>query len=72
METRPLSILPAADAAVIATACVASALRHLGTGLYPDAMESWIEDHQWLRWAAAGILAPGAVAIPVLSLWSLR
>ncbi|MFK4541579.1 hypothetical protein RKD29_001175 [Streptomyces tendae] len=36
-----LRILPTADIAVIATARVAFALRHLGTGLYPDAMESW-------------------------------
>ncbi|MBT3150032.1 hypothetical protein HTV45_03815 [Streptomyces sp. CHD11] len=72
MNTRPLHLLLAADTAVIATACVAFALRHLGTGLYPDAMESWIEDHQWLRWAAAGILAPDAVVIPVLGLWTLR
>lgn len=54
METRPLYILLAADTTVIATACVAFALRHLGTGLYPDAMGSWIDDHQWLMWTAAG------------------
>lgn len=72
METRPLYILLAADTAVIATACVAFALRHLGTGLYPDAMESWIDDHQWLMWAAAGTLLPGVSALPVLSLWSSR
>lgn len=44
-----LHILPAADIAVIATARVTFALRHLGTGLYPDAMESWTDAHQWLR-----------------------
>ncbi|MEU4685836.1 hypothetical protein [Streptomyces xinghaiensis] len=72
MDTRPLRIPPAVNTAVFAVACAVLGLHHPGTGLYPYAMESWIDDHQWLMRVAAGIVAPGAAAIPVLSPRSSR
>ncbi|WP_217562575.1 hypothetical protein [Streptomyces sp. GbtcB6] len=56
MDTRPLRILLAANAAVFVLVCAAFVLRHICTGLYPEAVESWLDDHEWLMWTAVGIV----------------
>jgi hypothetical protein len=67
MDTRPLRILLTANAAVFLMVCAVFFVHHLGVGLYPDDMESWLEDNQWLMWIAAALTVPSAAAIPLLS-----
>ncbi|SDN39661.1 hypothetical protein [Streptomyces wuyuanensis] len=67
MDTRPQRVLPATNAAAFVTVCTAFAPQYHGAGLYPDSMESWLDDHQWLAWTAAGAVVPRTLAIPVRS-----
>ncbi|WP_328344391.1 hypothetical protein [Streptomyces violaceus] len=66
MDTRPLRILLTANTAVFIMVCVAFLVHHLGVGLYPDDMESWLENNQWLMWTAAALTVSSASAIPLL------
>lgn len=68
MDTRALRLLLMADLAVFLLVCVAFLLHRLGAGLFPDALESWLEDNGWLMWTAAGIAVVSALTIPLLSL----
>ncbi|MGI5429176.1 hypothetical protein [Streptomyces sp. CA-179760] len=72
MDTRPLRILLTANAAVFLLVCAVFLGHHLGVGLYPDDMESWLENHQWLMWAAAVLAVASASAIPLLSVRTRR
>ncbi|MCT9138467.1 hypothetical protein [Streptomyces violarus] len=67
MDTRPLRILLTANTAVFMLVCVVFLVHHLGVGLYPDDMESWLENNQWLMWTAAALTVASASAIPLLS-----
>jgi hypothetical protein len=72
MDTRPLRILLTANTAVFLVVCAVYFLHHLGVGLYPDDMESWLENNQWLMWTAAALAVPSALAIPLLSVKTQR
>ncbi|WP_052847970.1 hypothetical protein [Streptomyces avicenniae] len=67
MDTRPLRAVLAANVAVFLLVCVVFLVHQLGVGLYPDAMESWLEDNQWLMWTAAVVTLSNAPLIPLLS-----
>ncbi|WP_328409950.1 hypothetical protein OG542_09665 [Streptomyces violaceus] len=67
MDTRPLRILLTANTAAFILVCVVFLVHHLGVGLYPDDMESWLENNQWLMWTAAVLTVASASAIPLLS-----
>lgn len=70
--TPPLRILPAVNITVFVMLCTVFALHLLGTGLYPGAMGSRLDDHERLMWMAAGILLSGAPVIPLLGLRTSR
>ncbi|MFE0687044.1 hypothetical protein ACFV0Z_02800 [Streptomyces xiamenensis] len=48
---------------VLVVVCAVSFLHALDPGLYPDGMESWLENNRWPMWTAAALTAP---AYPLL------
>ncbi|GAA2405350.1 hypothetical protein GCM10010191_11470 [Actinomadura vinacea] len=72
MDTRPLRILLMANMAVFLLVCVAFLLHYLDLGLFPDGMQSWLDDNQWLMWTGVALTVGSALAIPLLSLKAQR
>ncbi|GHD03715.1 hypothetical protein GCM10010313_19050 [Streptomyces violarus] len=72
MDTRPLRILLTTNTAVFILVCVVFLVHYLGVGLYPDDMESWLENNQWLMWTAMALTVASASAIPLLSVRTQR
>ncbi|WP_020667674.1 hypothetical protein [Amycolatopsis nigrescens] len=61
MHTRTLRVVLTVNLAVFLLVCVAFLLHHLGVGLYPDGMDSWLESNQWLMWTAAALTVASAL-----------
>ncbi|MCU4749546.1 hypothetical protein [Streptomyces sp. G-5] len=51
---------------VLVVVCAVSFLHALDPGLYPDGMESWLENNRWPMWTAAALTVPAAPAFPLL------
>ncbi|ASR34509.1 hypothetical protein BAY61_05340 [Prauserella marina] len=66
MDVRPLRILLVANMITFLVVCVAFLVHVLGAGVYPDGVESWMDDNQWLMWTAAGVAVASALAVALL------
>lgn len=66
MDTGTPRILLTANMVVFLAVCVAFLPHYLDVGLYPDGMEVWLGDNQWLMWTAAVLSVSSALAVPLL------
>lgn len=70
MDTRPLRILLTANTAVFLVICAVFLVHYVGAGVFPDGMDSWLEDHRWLMWTAAALAVASALTLPLLRVTS--
>ncbi|MDT0268378.1 hypothetical protein RM844_19015 [Streptomyces sp. DSM 44915] len=66
MDTRPPRVLLTVTLALSFLVCVAFLVHHVGAGLYPDDLASWLEENAWLMWTAVVLTLANAVVLPVL------